>query len=157
MLQLIVEIARRESSDAIYCNCDNPDPEDYISNKGFKTDYETFSDILVVTPASGIAAVNLSSGYYNTYQLHEYINRAELEATISKVKELVEESTRPDFPKYKYMDAYRFLGLRGFWRAGIVAERVRTDLSRVIGTLRRRRVRVSARSVRKSNYNGYVY
>lgn len=73
VLQLIVEIARRESSDAIYYNCDNPDLEDYISNKGFKTDYETFSDILVVAPASGIAAVNLSSGlqYVSVTRIHK--------------------------------------------------------------------------------------
>ena len=88
-LKLIIEIDRRGRNDAVYYDCDNPDIEEYINSKGFVTDYGTFSDISVIAPALGIAAVNLSSGYYNAHQLHEYINRAELEATITKVVEIV--------------------------------------------------------------------
>ena len=105
-LKLLVEIDRKGSNDAVYYDCDNPDFEAYITSKGFVTDYGTFSDISVIAPALGIAAVNLSSGYYNAHQLHEYINRAELETTITKVKEIVEELARPDFPRYEYVEAY---------------------------------------------------
>ena len=38
--------------------------------------------------------------------MHEYINRAELEATIAKVIEIVSETAREDFPRYEYVDAY---------------------------------------------------
>ena len=105
-LKLIIEIDRRGRNDAVYYDCDNPDLEEYITSKGFVTDYGTFSDISVIAPALGIAAVNLSSGYYNAHQLHEFINRAELEATIAKVVEIVSESAREDFPCYEYVDAY---------------------------------------------------
>lgn len=105
-LKLIVEIDRRGRNDAVYYDCDNPDLEEYISSKGFVTDYGTFSDISVIAPALGIAAVNLSSGYYNAHQLHEFINRAELEATITKVVEIVAEAARAEFPRYEYVDAY---------------------------------------------------
>ena len=105
-LKLLVEIDRKGSNDAVYYDCDNPDFEAYITSKGFVTDYGTFSDISVIAPALGIAAVNLSSGYYNAHQLHEYINRAELDTTIAKVKEIVSESARPDFPRYEYVEAY---------------------------------------------------
>ncbi len=105
-LKLLVEIDRRGRNDAVYYDCDNQDLEEYITSKGFITDYGTFSDISVIAPALGIAAVNLSSGYYNAHQLHEYINRAELEATIAKVIEIVSETAREDFPRYEYVDAY---------------------------------------------------
>ena len=105
-LKLLVEIDRRGRNDAVYYDCDNPDLEEYITSKGFVTDYGTFSDISVIALALGIAAVNLSSGYYNAHQLHEFINRAELEATIAKVVEIVSESAREDFPCYEYVDAY---------------------------------------------------
>lgn len=105
-LKLLVEIDRRGRNDAVYYDCDNPALEEYITSKGFVTDYGTFSDISVIAPALGIAAVNLSSGYYNAHQLHEFINRAELEATIAKVVEIVSESAREDFPCYEYVDAY---------------------------------------------------
>ena len=105
-LKLIIEIDRRGSHDAVYYDCANDAFEEYITNKGFVTDYGSFSDISVIAPELGIAAVNLSSGYYNAHQLHEYINRAELEATIVKVIEIVRETARPDFPRYEYIDAY---------------------------------------------------
>ena len=105
-LKLLVEIDRRGRNDAVYYDCDNPDLEEYITSKGFVTDYGTFSDISVIALALGIAAVNLSSGYYNAHQLHEFINRAELEATIAKVVEIVSESAREDFPCSEYVDAY---------------------------------------------------
>ena len=111
--KLLVEIDRKGSNDAVYYDCDNPDLEEYITSKGFGTNYGTFSDISVIAPALGVAAVNLSSGYYNAHQLHEYINRAELETTISKVVEIVEESARPDFPRYEYIDAY--YGYYDYW------------------------------------------
>ena len=76
--------------------------EEYIEEKGFKTAFGSFSDISVIAPILGIAAVNLSSGYYNPHRLDEYIVRPELEHTIQRVVEIVADSTRVDFPRYKY-------------------------------------------------------
>ena len=105
-LKLLVEIDRRGSHDAVYYDCANDAFEEYITSKGFVTDYGSFSDISVIAPELGIAAVNLSSGYYNAHQLHEYINRAELETTIAKVVEIVSETARAFFPRYEYINAY---------------------------------------------------
>jgi len=101
-LKFIVEIDRRGSNDAVYYRCHNAAFEDYITGKGFKTAHGSFSDISYIAPELGIAAVNLSSGYYNAHTLHEYINRAELEAVIEKVCEMVCDSALPDFPAYEY-------------------------------------------------------
>ena len=101
-LKLLVEIDRRGKNDAVYYDCDNPKFEKYISSKGFMTAYGSFSDISVIAPELDLAAVNLSSGYYNAHTLHEYINREHLEKTIAKVLEIISDAAQVDFPNYEY-------------------------------------------------------
>ena len=55
-----------------------------------------------------MAAVNLSSGYYNAHTQHEYIDRKHLNATVKKVVEIVADAAKPDFPQYEYIESYRF-------------------------------------------------
>lgn len=105
-LKLIVEIDRKGANDAVYYDCYNPEFEDYITSKGFKTAHGSFSDISVIAPTLGIAAVNLSAGYYNAHKLHEYINRQELERTISRVIDIVSDSINDDFPQFEYLDTF---------------------------------------------------
>lgn len=102
-LKCLVEIDRRGSRDAVYYDCANKDFEKYITGKGFITAHGSFSDISVIAPALGIAAVNLSSGYYNAHTLHEYINRAEIDSIIEKVIEIVADSVRDDFSRFEYI------------------------------------------------------
>ena len=102
LLKFIVEIDRRGATDAVYYGCHNAAFEDYITGKGFITAHGSFSDISVIAPALGVAAVNLSSGYYNAHTQHEYINRAELETVIEKVCEMVCDAALPGFPTYEY-------------------------------------------------------
>ena len=103
-LKCIVEIDRKGRNDAVYYDCDNPEFEEYISSKGFKTACGSFSDISVIAPALGVAAVNLSAGYYNAHQLCEYINRRELDATLHKVLEIISDSAQKDFPRFEYIE-----------------------------------------------------
>lgn len=103
-LKLLIEIDRKGKNDAVYYDCDNPEFEKYITSKGFKTQYGSFTDISSIAPELGMAAVNLSSGYYNAHTQHEYINRKHLNKTVQKVIEIVAESTTPDFPKYEYIE-----------------------------------------------------
>lgn len=103
-LKLIIEIDRKGVNDAVFYDCDNPDFENYISGKGFITDNGSFSDISVIAPVLGVAAVNLSSGYYNAHTLHEFINLQQLESTISKVLDIVKESTNSDFPLFPFIE-----------------------------------------------------
>ena len=107
-LKLLVEIDRRGSNDAVYYDCDNEEFEKYITSKGFRTAFGSFSDISFVAPELGVAAVNLSSGYYNAHTLHEYINRKELDAVLQKVNEIVADAAQPNFPKYKYVERKEF-------------------------------------------------
>ena len=102
-LKFLIEIDRKGKNDAVFYNCANPDFEEYITSKGFKTAQGSFSDISLIAPELGIAAVNLSSGYYHAHSLHEFINRSHLNNTIQKVIEIVSDSTNHDFPKFEYI------------------------------------------------------
>ena len=101
-LKFLIELDRKGKNDAVFYNCDNPDFEKYIAGKGFKTAQGSFSDISVIAPELRVAAVNLSSGYYNAHTLHEYINRAELDDTICKVVDII--SDVPHLPRFEYVE-----------------------------------------------------
>ena len=103
-LKLIIEIDRRGKNDAVYYDCDNPKFEDYITSKGFVTNYGSFSDISIIAPELGVAAVNLSSGYYNAHTCHEYINRKQINATIRKVNGIIQEVAEIEFPRFEYVE-----------------------------------------------------
>ena len=105
-LKFIIELDRKGKNDAVFYRCANSDFESYITSKGFKTAQGSFSDISLIAPELGIAAVNLSSGYYHAHSLHEYINRSHLNNTIQKVIDIVAESTRYDFPKFDYIETF---------------------------------------------------
>lgn len=108
-VKFIVEVDRKGSSDAVYYDCCNNDFEAYITDKGFKTVQGTFTDISIIAPQLGIAAVNLSSGYYNAHQLCEFINRNELDATLAKILTMINDSAKKDFPQFEYLSAFRDL------------------------------------------------
>ena len=101
-LKFLIEIDRKGKNDAVYYSCANPDFEAYISGKGFKTAQGSFSDISVIAPELGIAAVNLSSGYHHAHTLHEYINRTELDNTICKVVDIISDA--PQLPRFEYVE-----------------------------------------------------
>lgn len=112
-LKMLIEIDRKGDKDAVYYDCGNADFEEYITGKGFKTEFGSFSDISLVAPELGVAAVNLSSGYYNAHTLHEYIDCRQLNATIEKVIEIIAETVAPNFVRYEYVDSDY-----GYWNWG---------------------------------------
>lgn len=73
-LKYIVEFDRKGSKDCVFYDCDNDDFTNFVEGFGFKTEYGSFSDISTIAPALGVAAVNLSSGYYNPHTEHEYVS-----------------------------------------------------------------------------------
>lgn len=101
-LKMLIEVDRKGNNDAVYYECCNIDFEEYISSKGFITAQGSVSDISFIAPELGVAAVNLSSGYYNAHTSHEYIDLASLDATIVKIREIVEESTSEEIPRFIY-------------------------------------------------------
>ena len=109
-LKFIIELDRKGSNDAVFYSCDNTEFENYINGKGFKTAQGSFSDISLIAPELGIAAVNLSSGYYNAHTRHEYINRAELNDTIDKVTDIIGDASK--LPRFEYIEHIKPVELR---------------------------------------------
>ena len=104
-IKFIIELDRKGKDEAVYYNCYCPELENYITSKGFHTDYGSYSDIVDIAPVLKVAAVNLSCGYYNAHTQHEYIVIPELENTIKVVTEIVNESD--GLPSFSYQDDWR--------------------------------------------------
>lgn len=104
-IKLLVELDRKGHNEAVYYDCDNPDLMEYITSKGFETNYGSYSDIATIAPVMGVAAVNLSAGYYDAHTTHETVNRAHLNDSITKVCSIVADAAQKDFPKYEYIEA----------------------------------------------------
>ncbi len=138
-LKMMVEIDRKGKNDAVYYDCDNPDFEEYITGKGFRTEWGSFSDISAVAPALGVAAVNLSSGYYNAHTQHEYINRKQLNVVVRKVVEIIADAAKPDFPKYEYVESFRGFGFRhspySWWEYNYEDGLYTSDMQKILKTL----------------------
>lgn len=100
-LNYIVELDRKNANDAVFYSCDNAEFEKFVTtDTGFKTAYGSCSDISYVAPALGVAAVNFSSGYYNPHQTCEYINLAELNENIRRVKAIIDKPS----DKFEYIE-----------------------------------------------------
>ena len=97
----IVGLDRRGRNDAVYYNCDNSDFTKFVSSFDFTTATGSFSDISVIAPKLGIAAVNISAGYFNEHTKHEYIDMTVVNINIKRIKSMVSART----PFYPYMAA----------------------------------------------------
>lgn len=92
-LAYMIELDRKNSHDAVYYDCDNPDFTEYITKiTGYKEAYGSFSDISNLAPFAGIAAVNLSCGYYHPHSTQEEVNMEEMYHTIDVVEKLLKET-----------------------------------------------------------------
>lgn len=97
----IIELDRKGNTDAVFYSCDNPEFTDFICKEYFKEAYGTFSDISVVAPHLGLAAVNLSSGYYNAHTTSEYVVEQDINRILTEVFGLLD---RTDETKFEYID-----------------------------------------------------
>lgn len=110
----IIEFDRKGSNDAVFYDCDNPEFTDFITKEFYKETYGSFSDISIVAPELGCAAVNLSCGYYNAHTNEEYVVLAEMDASIEAACKILERTTESD--KFEYIEAeynYRYGNLYG--------------------------------------------
>ena len=91
-LKAIIELDRQGEKDCVFYDCDNVDFENYIHSFGFTPAFGTFSDISFIAPQWGAAAVNLSVGYVNEHSERERLFAEHLDATIERVKEILNKS-----------------------------------------------------------------
>ena len=94
----MIEIDRRGNREAIYYECHNREFEKIFERHGFIKCHGSFTDISILAPSFGCAAVNLSAGYHNEHTLEEYINTLQLQWTINAVTRIVQH----DNGRYAY-------------------------------------------------------
>lgn len=98
----IIELDRKGSNDAVFYQCNNGEFTKFITDgTGLKVAYGSFTDICVVAPAIGVAAVNISCGYYNAHTLSEYVVYDEMMANIKTVTDIIKKNGF----KYNYVKA----------------------------------------------------
>ena len=103
-MKYLIELDRANANDAVFYDCDNPEFTKFILDiTGYKEAIGSFSDISTLAPVCGVAAVNLSCGYYNAHRLSEEVNVEEMLNTISVVKKLL----TTECEQFKYIKAKR--------------------------------------------------
>lgn len=122
-LKYIIELDRANANDAVFYNCGNEKFQEFIlETTGYKKTTGSFSDISHLSPATDVASVNLSCGYYHAHTTQEEVVYEEMEHTIEVVKKLLEmasESPAFDYQEDKYSyndwfyDYYRPSQLKG--------------------------------------------
>lgn len=107
-LNYMIELDRANSDDAVFYDCDNKEFTNFIiDNTGYNESYGTFSDISYLAPAAGIAAVNLSCGYYHAHTLSEEVNIEEMLNNIEVVKNLLDvESDQFEYIECEHLYNY---------------------------------------------------
>lgn len=100
-IKFMIELDRQGSDDCVFYNCDNKDFIKTIEEYGFKEQEGTFSDISIIAPAWGAAAVNLSVGYYQEHTNAEYLKMEELNACVWKVISILKDYE--ELPSFSYI------------------------------------------------------
>lgn len=97
----IIEFDRKGSNDAVFYDCANKDFTDFVCAHGFMEAIGIYSDISIIAPHLGVAAVNLSCGYYNAHTTSEYVVSSQMEANIEYAKALINDCIQ----RYEYIEA----------------------------------------------------
>ena len=121
----IVGLDRRGENDAVFYGCDNPEFAEFVTGFGFEEASGSFSDISVIAPALGIAAVNISAGFYSEHTLREYVD---MEAVANNIRRAAEMAAAPT-GRFGYVErarAFEGFGWAGFVRAHFGGRRAGT-------------------------------
>ena len=105
-INYMIELDRRGDNDAVFYDCDNPDFTNFITGFGFYEEFGSFSDISTIAPELGVAAVNISAGYFNEHTQHEYVDMQAVRDNIKRVSKIITTKTE----KFEYIEAYHSYG-----------------------------------------------
>ena len=111
--KFMVQLDRMGKDDCVFYDCVNKDFIKTISSFGFKVRKGSFSDISVLAPTWGIAAVNLSVGYYDEHTTVERLFIKQTYRTLDKVMEILDKVDT--FPEFKYVGKKSNIELRNLF------------------------------------------
>lgn len=108
-VNFLIEIDRMGRGQAVYYDCTNEAFMEVIESFGFVRERGSSSDIAVLAPQFGVAAVNVSAGYMNEHRHDEEIDCKALLETVDKVEQILTSDwihTRFDYDPCLVMDGY---------------------------------------------------
>lgn len=120
-IKFMVEIDRRGSNDCVFYQCDNKDFHKWIQdNTGYVKNTGSSSDCRHLGKGWDIASVNLSAGYYNEHNKHEYVVVKELCRTIETCFKLLNLSLLKETPSFDYQatgyyGSHNYVGYSGYY------------------------------------------
>lgn len=91
-LKYMIELDRAGTCDCVFYDCENDLFTEYIESFGFIEALGSFSDISILAPYWGIAAVNLSIGYENEHSYREVLHVGPLYRTIKRVIAMLKDA-----------------------------------------------------------------
>lgn len=106
-INFIVELDRGEFDNVVFYDCANEEFSQFITEfTGYELEYGTCSDISTIAPAIGVAACNITCGYYNEHKgSKEMICLEQIVQTAGVVEDLVKCADEFEEP-FEYIDAY---------------------------------------------------
>lgn len=95
-LRYLIQLDRENDYDCVFYSCENKEFISYIESFGFVEAFGTSTDIRHICPVWDIAGVNLSIGYKDQHTENETLDINIMFNTISKVKEMLDNSSNVD-------------------------------------------------------------
>lgn len=106
-MKFFIELDRANATDLVFYYDDNIDFHDWCEqNTGYTEAFGSFSDISVLSPATGISSVNISCGYYNAHTTKEEVVVEEMMDSILMTEKLLVASQDPELEPFDYMESY---------------------------------------------------
>lgn len=134
-VRCLLELDRRSSNDAVTYQCHSKSWDRYLERRGWALDCGTYTDIVDLMPAFGVAGVNLSIGYYSQHTLGEYLRTDQLATTIARVAKMLRRPPQHRFhyKAYAPLDSSLALDLdaENYWRRNLQDDEDYEDYGRL--------------------------
>lgn len=112
-LKFMIELDRANANDIVFYGCDNKDFTEWVKKvTGYIVAHGSMSDISYLAPDAGVAAVNISCGYYNQHTLSEYVVPEEMNRSIQTTIKLLQEAQSESIGQFEYVEQKYY----SYWR-----------------------------------------
>ena len=103
-LNVLIQLDRQGSNDFVTYDCESKPLNKWLRKFGWKEAVGSFSDISILAPDWGIAAANISVGYYGQHTEREMVIIPQLVHTIERVEAMI---VKPPQQRFEYVERPR--------------------------------------------------
>ena len=99
-INYIIGLDRQGANDAVFYHCVNPEFIAFVCGQGWSKERGSVSDISEIAPVLGVAAVNLSVGYFDEHHRYEVADMQVIKQNIERILRMVRCPTG----RFEYID-----------------------------------------------------